>query len=59
MKNEQGTRRPDSEDENEHDKHRRIKIEQERILRKQLCHFRPAEPDECVAETAIPFRYKD
>ena len=39
-------RRPDVEDESEHEKRRRIKSEQERRLRKQLCHLRSAEPDE-------------
>ena len=63
MKNEQvgseDARRPVSDDESEHEKHRRIKSEQERILRKQLCHLRPAESDEIEAEAARLRRYKD
>ena len=34
------------ETESEHEKHSRIRSEQERLLRKQLCHLRPAELDE-------------
>ena len=39
----------DSEDESEHEKNRRIKREQERILRKQLSHLRTVDSDEGVA----------
>ena len=45
-------RRPDADDENEHEKNRLIKSQQERILRKQLSRLRldGAEPDEIEPE---------
>ena len=50
MKREQAgpadARRPDADDESAHEKNRRIKSEQERLLRKQLVHLRPAQRDE-------------
>ena len=53
------TRRPNFDDESRHEKHRRIKSEQERMLRKQLCHLRSEEADEIEAEPLRPRRFKD
>jgi hypothetical protein len=49
----------DAEEESEHEKNRRIKSEQERILRKQLCHLRPVESDDVDAVAARPPRFRD
>ena len=49
-------RRLESDDESEHEKHRRIKSEQERLLRKQLCHLRPAADFGEVDEEAARLR---
>ena len=60
MKREQGgpadARQPDADDENEHEKNRRIKSEQERLLRKQLVHLRPAQRDEAEEPIERPRR---
>jgi hypothetical protein len=57
MKREQNGDGIERDAESEHEKHSRIRNEQERLLRKQLCHLRPAEVDE-VDLPQIP-RYKD
>jgi hypothetical protein len=52
-------RKRELDDESEHEKNRRIKREQERILRKQLCHLRPAVPDETDADAARMRRFEE
>jgi hypothetical protein len=52
-------RKRDIDDESEHEKNRRIKREQERILRKQLCHLRPVEADEPDADAARMRRFQE
>ena len=55
----ENARRIEPDDESEHEKHRRIKSEQERLLRKQLTHLRPAEFDELDDGSARLPRLKD
>jgi hypothetical protein len=52
-------RRREPDDESEHEKNRRIKSAQDRILRKRLCHLRAAESDGIEAEGVLPPRFEE
>jgi hypothetical protein len=63
MKREQGgrgdSRGLDFDGESEHEKNRRIKSEQARLLRKELCHLRPAQRDDFELEAERLRRLKE